>query len=82
MLVLVPANYSKWLWGWPNTFVKRMRSAGSAVFALGAYSGDSSGGIDTLNDLDLLPKNYEGGIWTNEIELIGKAFRDRHKRNP
>jgi glycerophosphoryl diester phosphodiesterase len=54
-----------------------MRSVGSAVFVLGNYSGETSQGIDTLVVLDSLPTGYEGGIWTNEVELIGTALRGR-----
>jgi glycerophosphoryl diester phosphodiesterase len=58
-----------------------MRSVGSAVFVLGNYSGETSQGIDTLVDLDSLPTGYVGGIWTNEVELIGTALRDRRNVN-
>jgi glycerophosphoryl diester phosphodiesterase len=79
-LITVPLNYTKWIWGWPNRFVRQMRSVGSAVFVLGNYSGESSQGIDTLADLDSLPTGYEGGIWTNEVELIGMALHDRGEK--
>jgi len=80
-LIAIPVNYTKWIWGWPNRFVQQMRSVGSAVFVLGNYSGETSRGIDTLADLDSLPTGYEGGIWTNEVELIGTALRDRRNEN-
>jgi glycerophosphoryl diester phosphodiesterase len=73
-LVLVPINYSKWLWGWPETFIRRMESVGSAVFVAGAYHGGVSHGIDSVEELNQLPQGYKGGIWTNEIELISRAI--------
>jgi glycerophosphoryl diester phosphodiesterase len=76
-LIAIPLNYTRWIWGWPNRFVQQMHSVGSAVFVLGNYSGEASQGIDSLVDLDSLPTGYEGGIWTNEVELIGTALRDR-----
>lgn len=76
-LVLVPSNYSAWLWGWPDTFIGRMRSVGSAVFVLGPYGGGPSQGIDSVKELDELPPGYQGGIWTNELELISDALRKR-----
>lgn len=76
-LITIPLNYTKWIWGWPNRFVQRMRSVGSAVFVLGNYSGEATQGIDSLADLESLPKNYEGGIWTNEVELIETALSER-----
>lgn len=76
-LVLVPINVAPWLWGWPETLVRRMESVGSAVFVLGAYHGGPSRGVDSLEELDQLPRRYTGGIWTNELELITEALRDR-----
>ena len=76
-LVLVPISHSKWLWGWPNAFVQRMEQVGSRVFVMGAYQGGPSRGIDSIEELDALPPNYRGGIWTNEIELIGRAVAQR-----
>jgi glycerophosphoryl diester phosphodiesterase len=74
-LVLLPINYADWMWGWPNRFVERMRSAGSAVFVAGPYSGGANTGIDTVEALKQLPADFKGGIWTNEIELIGEALK-------
>lgn len=73
-LVLIPINYTGWIWGWPHRFVERMQSVGSAVFVAGDYSGGPSQGIDTVDDLRRLPADYRGGIWTNEIERIGAAL--------
>lgn len=80
-LITLPRNYTTWIWGWPNRFVQRMNSVGSAVFIMGEYFGETTQGIDTLADLDSIPTDYEGGIWTNEIALIGTALRDRRNVN-
>lgn len=73
--VYVPINYAPWLWGWPDRFLNRMDDAGSAVFVIGPYGGSGfSSGIDTPEDLARLPPGYSGGIMTNEIEAIAKAF--------
>jgi glycerophosphoryl diester phosphodiesterase len=75
-LVLLPINYASWMWGWPNRFVERMNNAGSAVFVAGPYSaGVANTGIDSLEALKQLPPDFKGGIWTNEIELIGEALK-------
>jgi glycerophosphoryl diester phosphodiesterase len=75
-LVLLPINYASWIWGWPDRFVERMNSAGSAVFVAGPYSsGVANTGIDSLEALKQLPPDFKGGIWTNEIELIGGALK-------
>lgn len=76
-IILVPSNSSVWLWGWSDKFINRMRSVGSAVFVLGPYAGGASKGIDSVKELDELPPGYKGGIWTNELELISDALRER-----
>jgi glycerophosphoryl diester phosphodiesterase len=75
-LVLVPINIAPWLWGWPDRFLARMKTAGSAVFVLGPYyGGDFSTGIDTPTDIARLPDGYSGGVLTNEIEMVSRELR-------
>jgi glycerophosphoryl diester phosphodiesterase len=77
-LLLVPANYAPWLWGWPNRFLDRMSDHRSASFVIGRHDGeDFSKGIDRTEDLTLLPKGYAGGIWTNRIDRIAPAIGGR-----
>lgn len=77
-LLLVPANYAHWLWGWPNRFLTRMRGHDSDVFVVGAYDGgDFSSGIDRPDDLALLPAAFAGGIWTNRIDRIAPLVLKR-----
>lgn len=77
-LLFVPVNVAPWLWGWPNRFLDRMRSAGSAVFVIGPYRGGNfSTGIDSAGELSRLPKGYDGGVLTNEIEAVASALRPR-----
>jgi glycerophosphoryl diester phosphodiesterase len=76
MLVLVPINVAPWLWGWPDRFLTRMKSASSPVFVLGPYDGgDFSTGIDTLADIARLPDGYSGGVLTNEIEMVSRELK-------
>ena len=75
-MVLVPINVAPWLWGWPDRFLDRLDAAGSEAMVLGPYAGGQfSTGIDTPQQLEQLPPGYSGGIWTNEIETIGRALR-------
>lgn len=74
-LLVVPLNFGHELPGWPHDFVKKMTAVGSAVFVLGNYAGGPSTGIDSLAQLKALPPDYSGGIWTNEISLIGTEVR-------
>jgi glycerophosphoryl diester phosphodiesterase len=73
--VVVPANYAWALWGWPYRFAARMRQAGSEIILLGPYGGGGfSSGIDTIEQLDLIPANFDGYVWTNRIETVGPAL--------
>lgn len=77
MLILVPENYAPLLWGWPNRFVERMHAAGSEVFLRGPFGGGSRfpGGIDTIEQLNALPRGFPGGIWTDRIDLVAEHWR-------
>lgn len=77
--VMVPSNFAWLLWGWPNLFAQRMQEAGSAVILLGPYSAGDPGtnGIDTLEELKQVPSEFRGYVWTNAIEIIGPALKQR-----
>lgn len=65
----LPLKYAKFLWGWPNKFVKRMESVNSrVVIVLG--DGKWSEGFDTEESLEVIPKGYKGYIWTNRIDKV------------
>jgi glycerophosphoryl diester phosphodiesterase len=78
MVIFVPINVAPWLWGWPNRFLDRMVSVGSAVFVVGPYhGGEFSTGMDSAEDLARLPDGYSGGVLTNEIEFAVGWLRSR-----
>ena len=69
-LLLIPSNYTRWIWGWPARFTARMRAAGSEVIVAGPLvGGDGSAGIDRAEDLTALARPIPG-IWTNRIDRI------------
>jgi glycerophosphoryl diester phosphodiesterase len=77
-IVIVPLNYIWLVWGWPDRFLARMRGVGSVVFVAGPYNGDVGlSGLDTKAEFDSLPKDYDGGIWTEEIATLGPLVRAR-----
>lgn len=87
-VVMVPINVAPWLWGWPNLFLQRFHHAGSEVILFGRYTSGDPGapGIDTLEELALVPSGFSGYLWTNRIETIGPAVKQkmsqlRHKNN-
>lgn len=76
--VYIPLNMAPWLWGWPNRLLTRLRAAGSDVFVIGPYTGGQfSSGVDSVEQLRLLPDGWAGGIMTNELELIAEALGRR-----
>ena len=72
-MVMVPVNFTGWLWGWPNRFLQRMKDAGSEVILIGPYSPGDAGtsGVDSAEDAALVPDQFPGFAWTNEIATIG-----------
>jgi glycerophosphoryl diester phosphodiesterase len=75
---LVPADYARWLWGFPNRFLARMDAANTMVLLLGPYDGSGfSSGLDAVDELGLIPAGYDGTVWTNRIDRIGPAVKGR-----
>lgn len=70
----IPLEFARYLWGWPHIFVDRMEKANSRM-VLTLKKGQWSGGFDTVEDIGLIPKNYDGFIWTERIDTIGPVFR-------
>jgi glycerophosphoryl diester phosphodiesterase len=75
-LVPIPVNAARFLWGWPNRFLARMKAAGSEVILLGPYTAGEQGapGIDTPELLASVPAGFDGYVWTNRIERVGKIL--------
>lgn len=77
-LVIIPGNYAWMMWGWPYRFAQRMRNAGSEIVLLGPYHGGGfTSGIDEGHHMSLIPKDFDGYVWTNRIEVIGPLLNDR-----
>jgi glycerophosphoryl diester phosphodiesterase len=65
----IPEKYAAYLWGYPNKFLNRMDQVNTRVILV-AGDGGWSEGFDTEQDLERLPEKYNGGIWTNRIDVI------------
>ncbi|MGD1849918.1 MAG: glycerophosphodiester phosphodiesterase family protein [Cyanophyceae cyanobacterium] len=75
-MLMIPINYTPWLWGWPNRFLQRMMAVNTNIFLLDNYEGEGfSQGLDNLDQVQGLPNDYSGGIWTDKIDLVGPAVR-------
>jgi glycerophosphoryl diester phosphodiesterase len=72
----LPEKYAKWMWGWPDKFINRMEDAGSRVILV-AGDGGWSEGFDTPGDLERLPADYSGGVWTNRIDIAAPVLQEK-----
>ena len=72
--VPVPANYRKYIWGWPHRFEKRLQNVGSRSLLMGPYAGHGMVGLDSAEQLSVVPADYKGLVYTNKIEVIGPLF--------
>jgi len=74
--LFIPINVAPWLWGWPNRFMNRMEAKGSSIIVMGRFpAGEISPGLDSPEDFVRLPGNYNGGIWTNEVDRAASALK-------
>lgn len=69
----LPEKYARFIWGWPDKFLQRMDSVNTKVVIV-AGDGNWSEGFDQKVDLERLPANFFGEIWTNRIEAIAPEF--------
>ena len=74
----IPEAYARYMWGYPDKFLNRMDNVNTSVILV-AGDGGWSEGFDQALDLERLPKNYSGGIWTNRINRIAPLVnKDNH----
>lgn len=71
----IPETYASYMWGHPNKFLNRMEKINTRVILV-AGDGDWSEGFDLAQDLERLPENYTGGIWTNRIDIIAPLLKE------
>ena len=70
----IPEKIAPWLWGFSGKFIHRMEVANTRVILV-AGDGGFSEGFDHVEDLERLPTNYSGGIWTNRIDRIAPIMK-------
>jgi glycerophosphoryl diester phosphodiesterase len=70
----LPLKYARFLWGWPSIFLARVKKAHSRL-VLVTLRGQWSGGFDNDHDLSEIPVGYNGCIWTERIDVIGKKYK-------
>lgn len=72
----IPEKYASFLWGWPDKFLNRMDKVNTRVIMV-AGDGGWSEGFDSEEDLQRLPDDYSGGLWTNRIDEVAPKLKLR-----
>nr|WP_255648067.1 glycerophosphodiester phosphodiesterase family protein [Pseudalkalibacillus hwajinpoensis] len=73
--VHIPEKIAPYIWGFPNKLITRLEDVNTR-FILVAGDGGWSEGFDNKQDLERLPVNYTGGIWTNRIDMIAPILEE------
>src|SRR5262249_14695828 len=77
-LFMLPVNYARLFWGYPNLLAARLKAAGSTLLLLGEYAGSAySSGIEDPARVADVPKVLDGAVWTNRVDLIGPTIGGR-----
>lgn len=64
--------------GVPNRLTARFAAHGSQLVMLGPYDGSGyTSGVDAIAELDPIPAELDGYVWTNRAERIAPAIRAR-----
>ncbi len=71
----IPDKIGPWLWGWPHKFVERMEAHDTRVVVVKG-SGGFSDGFDSAEDVNDLPEDFSGVVWTNRIDKVARLLAD------
>ena len=71
----IPEKIAPWLWGFSDKFVNRMDDSNTRVILVTGDGGFSEG-FDQIEDIERLPADYSGGIWTNRIDRIAPLYQE------
>ena len=75
--IAIPTNLRRLFWGWPNRLQQRMKRADVEIMLVGPVGNGGGAGVDQVDELRAVPKNFEGYVITDKIEIIGPAVRAR-----
>jgi len=76
-IIMVPITQSRFIWGWPDRFLERMRKHRTEVMLIGRIDGLSGANfsrLDTEEETNRLPPGFDGSIWTDRIDVVGPAL--------
>ena len=63
------------LWGWPNRFLARMKSANVQIIIAEDVVDGQIKGLTNVDQYGDIANSYNGYIWVNNIEELGPALR-------
>ncbi len=73
--ILIPIDQKWKLAGWPKRFIARMEAAGTHMILTGPEGADGEMvGINKLEQIPDVPRDYNGHMWVDDIGLIGPAI--------
>lgn len=67
LVFVMPPRYSKYIWGWPYRFIKKVHDADAKLYLF----------IDTEEETQRYADFPCDGIVTDYIEIVGKGFKDK-----
>jgi hypothetical protein len=73
LLTLDDLGYT--LWGWPNRFLARMQAAGVRVIIAEDVVDGQIKGLTEVNQFGEIANSYNGYIWVDDIQELGRALR-------
>ncbi|HYF23543.1 MAG TPA: glycerophosphodiester phosphodiesterase family protein [Caulobacteraceae bacterium] len=83
-VVYVPVEQGWLLWGWPNRFIDRMEKGGSEVWLGGSvdWKVKSLVSIDDAETARRIPKDFDGVVQTDRIEVVGPVLKPQPQARP
>jgi glycerophosphoryl diester phosphodiesterase len=73
--IILPVDGQFSLWGWPNRFLSRMVGADTRVMVVGAERGGGIVGLETVEQIDDVPRDFRGYLWIEDFFTVGRAVQ-------
>jgi glycerophosphoryl diester phosphodiesterase len=73
--VAIPVDGQFGVWGWPNRFLSRMAGANTKVMVLGPERGGGINGLETVQQINDVPRDFRGYLWIEDFFTVGRAVQ-------
>jgi glycerophosphoryl diester phosphodiesterase len=73
--LILPLDGQFALWGWPNRFLARMAGAGTQVMMVSRQSAGALVGLETVEQIDDVPRDFRGYLWIEDFLEVGSAVQ-------